>query len=99
MLQVDPDSLRALSSSLTRTADAVASLDPSPPLRVGVEAMPHSAFGAVAGNSAETVLAAYRTAAERIRQIADAAGSSATSYDRTEAAFREQLHKFLGEQA
>lgn len=96
MLEVDSDSLRALSSSLVDTADAVASLDPSPPVESGAAAMPNSAFGAAAASSAEPVIAAYRTTAERLRQLADAALASANGYDQAEAAFRHQLLDLQG---
>jgi hypothetical protein len=96
MLEVDSESLRALSSSLIETADAVAALDPSPPVETGAAAMPNSAFGAAAAASAEPILAAYRATAERIRAMADAALASAHSYDEAEAAFRDQLIEYQG---
>lgn len=97
MLEIESDSLRALSSSLVDTADAVALLDPSPPVDVGVAAMPHSAFGMAAGPSAEPIIAAYRATADRLRHIADAASTSADGYDEAEATFRHQLLDLRGE--
>lgn len=96
MLEVDSESLRALASSLVETADAVAALDPSPPVDAGAAAMPDSVFGAVAASSAQPLLAAYRATADRIRAMADAAVASAHGYDEAEATFRDQLLDLQG---
>ena len=91
MLEADSESLRALSTSLRDTSEAVASFNPTPPAAAGAAAMPDSAFGAAAAASAEPILAAYRATADRIRHMGEAALASAHSSDEAEAAFREQL--------
>lgn len=91
MLEVDSESLRALSSSLMDIAETISSLDPSQSIAVGVAAMPRSAVGEVAAGSARPILDAYRATADRLRHMANAALTSAHSYDDAEHAFREQL--------
>lgn len=94
MLRVDSESLRALSSALTCSADDIGALDPAGAIGGAAQAMPNSAFGAAAGLAAEPVAAAYRAMADRIRTMADAAVVSAHDYDQAEAAFGAQLAQY-----
>ncbi|MDJ0396348.1 hypothetical protein QMK17_23875 [Rhodococcus sp. G-MC3] len=95
MLRVDSDSLRALASGLTDRADDISELDPVAVVEPSANAMPQSAFGAAAANTALPILAAYQAMAERIQNMADAATVSAHSYEQAEAAFRAQLTQYL----
>lgn len=95
MLRVDSDSLRALASGLTDRADDIADMDPTAAVRPSADAMPHSAFGGAAADSALPILAAYQAMAERVQSMADAATVSAHSYEQAEAAFRAQLTQYL----
>ncbi|WP_186627191.1 UDP-glucose 4-epimerase [Rhodococcus sp. BP22] len=91
MLKVDLDALRALGMALTATADSVGSLDPVAPIAAAADAMPNSAFGAVARSAAIPTLAAYRGVSVHIREMSSASLVSADSYEDTDRAFRDQL--------
>ncbi|WP_322544578.1 UDP-glucose 4-epimerase [Rhodococcoides fascians] len=91
MLKVDLEALRALGAALTVTADSVGSLDPVAPVVAAADAMPNSAFGAVARAGAIPTLAAYRGVSVRIREMSSASLASADSYDDTDRAFSNQL--------
>lgn len=95
MLRVDSESLRALSSALTRNADDIGALDPCAAIDSAAQAMPNSAFGKVAEHAAEPVATAYRAMADRVRTMADAAIVSAQDYDQAESAFAAQLAQYL----
>lgn len=97
MLTVDLEALRALGAALTVTADSVGSLDPVAPIVAAADAMPNSAFGAVARAGAIPTLAAYRGVWVRIRDMSSATLVSADSYEDTDRAFRDQLERLNGD--
>ncbi|MCJ0980467.1 UDP-glucose 4-epimerase [Rhodococcus sp. ARC_M12] len=91
MLKADLDALRALGAAMAVTADSVGSLDPVAPIVAAADAMPNSAFGAIARSAAIPTLAAYRGVSVRIREMSSASLASADSYDDTDRAFSDQL--------
>lgn len=97
MLQVDIDALRALGAALTVTADSVGSLDPVTPIVAAADAMPNSAFGAVARSAALPTLAGYRGVSDRIRDMSSASLTSAQTYEDTDRAFGDQLGRLNGD--
>ncbi|CCQ13382.1 MAG: UDP-glucose 4-epimerase [Rhodococcus sp. (in: high G+C Gram-positive bacteria)] len=97
MLKVDLEALRALGRSLSATAASVGSLDPVAPITAAADAMPNSAFGAVARSAAIPTLAAYRGVSVRIRDMSSLSLASADSYEDTDRAFRDQLERLNGD--
>jgi hypothetical protein len=91
MLDVDIALLRTLGSDLTAVADAVAGLDG----RSGLAGVPSGLAGAdsarVAAGAGARVEAAVKAVGARVRTMATAASSGASTYEAADMAFADAL--------
>lgn len=91
MLEVDIALLRALGTDLTAVADTVGKLDGASRL-VGVRSgLAGSDAAGVAAGAGEHVEAAVKVVSGRVRAMATAASSGASTYEAADAAFAAQL--------
>ena len=91
VLQADVESLRALAEAVREQGTAIAGIDVSGILAEAAAAMPDSASGPAAARAGDPITAGYRATSEMLTSMADAAQSSASSYDAVEDAFRSRL--------
>ena len=86
ILQADLVALRGLGQQLTGVAGAIKAIKD-----IATVDMPNSPVGDIAVKSSNTVLGAYLHMSVNVSRMADAANSSATSYEDVDAAFAGEL--------
>lgn len=91
VLQADAESLRALADAVRNQGAVIAGIDVSGILADAAAAMPDSASGPAAARAGDPITTGYRATSEMLTSMADAAQSSASSYDAVEVAFRNRL--------
>jgi hypothetical protein len=89
VLEVDPDTVRALATNLRSCADSVEALVLPAPI-----AMPNSVVAVASAQARDAIVDAYRDMAARIRRMASAAAANAADYDATEQVFRDELQRY-----
>lgn len=94
LLRADGDALRALAVTIRGRADEITAVAVATPFSEAASAMPDSATGSAVAAAAAPAEVAYTTVAAKIREMAAAAESSATSYEETEQLFRSQLSRY-----
>ncbi|MFE4500943.1 type VII secretion target [Rhodococcus sp. NPDC056743] len=93
-LRADAEALRLLAGTLRGRAEEIAVITVATPFSEAASGMPDSATGSAVAAAAAPAEAAYTTIAAKIRDMAAAAESSATSYEETEQLFRSQLSRY-----
>lgn len=94
-VQVDIDALHAMAGQLSRRADTIRAIpDPAAPARDGATAMTGTAFGAACARAGDPAARAYQGMADTIGKMSDAARASATDYESTDTALKDQLTKY-----
>lgn len=89
MLQVDADSLHYLGELLNTFAGGIKDIK-----HAAAVAMPNSPVGDAAVESSNTVLGAYLHIGGNVSRMAEAASTSATSYESVDAAFSGDLKAY-----
>ncbi|GGK38587.1 hypothetical protein [Nocardia camponoti] len=95
ILRADAEALRTMAGAVRGEAGKIGKPSPAEAISAVAAGMPNSVIGAAAAGAGEPIMSSFLRMAAQLNSLADAATSSATSYEDMDAAFKAQLERYL----